>query len=422
MITYQSKLFGQTRKQPPKDEVSVNAQLLIRAGFIEKNLSGVYTYLPLGLRVLRKIEAIIRQAMNELGAQELLLPTLQNKEVWQVSGRWQNRVGGSMYQFKDSSGKELGLAPTHEEQITDIIRKQVKSYKDLPFYLYQIQNKFRDEPRAKSGLIRGREFLMKDLYSFTQSAEETQVFYKQVIASYLEIFNQLGLEAFLVEASGGSMSKKHSHEFMVATEAGEDVTLLCSHCHWAQNQEIAAVQEGQPCPKCGRPVKKMKTVEAGNIFDQETVYTKPFKAFFTDRDGQSKLIQMGAYGLGLGRAMGTIVEASHDDRGIIWTKKSAPFDTHLILLSDNNKVQSARQTVIKELSKLYDILVDDRELSVGQKLTDADLIGIPLQIIIGERNLPELEVKTRFNNKVNKIKIKELAKVMTGFYADKAVR
>lgn len=415
-IIKQAKLFGKTRREAPKDEVSTNAKLLIRAGFVEKSMSGVYTYLPLGLRVIKNIENIIREELNALGAQELLMPSFQSKEVWSKSGRWQDKVGGIMYQFKDSSGKDLGLAPSHEEMITDLVKRQVNSYKDLPLYVYQIQNKFRDEPRAKSGLLRGREFLMKDLYSFTATAEEKEKFYQIVHDSYLKIFSRLGLRSFSVEASGGAMSKKYSHEFMVITQAGEDQTVFCEKCGWAQNIEISQLKKGDKCPKCSSILKQEKTVEAGNIFDQETMYTDAFDAKYIDKDGKKQSIHMAAFGIGISRAMGTVVEASHDDKGIIWTKTVAPVQAHVLLLSDATEVQAAGSQIIDELKNSYELLIDDRQISAGDKFFDADLIGIPVQIIVGEKNLPEVEIKYRATGEVKKIKIKDIGNELKTFY------
>jgi prolyl-tRNA synthetase len=422
MTTRQSQLFGKTRKDISADEVSTNAKLLMRAGFIEKNMAGIYTLLPLGFRVFKKIEQIIREEMDALGAQELLMPVFQDKEVWSQTGRWQDKVGGVMYQFKDSSGKELGLGPTHEEVIVDLVKKQVKSYKDLPMYVYQIQNKFRDEPRAKSGMLRTREFFMKDLYSFTHSAEETAEFYQKAHDSYLKIFKRLGLVAFSVEASGGSMSKKFSHEFMVVTPAGEDTTIYCSKCGWAQNTEIAQLKAGDPCPTCSTKLELATTVEAGNIFDQETLYTEKMGAFFTDQDGKQKPIYMGAYGIGLGRALGTIVEASHDDKGIIWTPATTPYHAHILLISDKAEVKAAAQALAQELSQGYDVLFDDRDVSAGQKFADADLIGIPVQIIFGDKQSPKIECKLRKTGATEIIDSRDISKLMTDTYAEGVLR
>ncbi len=422
MMTHQSKLFGKTRKEVSSEEVSTNAQLLMRAGFIEKNLAGVYTYLPLGLRVHKKIEEVIRQEMNRLGAQEILMPVLQNKEVWMTSGRWQDRVGGSMYQFTDSSGRELGLGPTHEEVITDIISRHVHSYKDLPLYIYQIQTKFRDEPRAKSGLLRGREFVMKDLYSFARTAEESSAFYQKAHDAYLALFQRLGLRAFSVEASGGTMSKKHSHEFMVVTPAGEDITIYCLSCGWAQNKEIATIGEGDLCPRCQKILTQAKTVEGGNIFDQEILFTSAQHAQYADEAGVIQPIYMGAYGIGVGRAMGTIVEAYHDEAGIKWTPATTPYHVHVLQLSQDHDYSQKMMQELQQMANDYDFLIDDRKLSAGQKLAEADLIGIPLQVVIGDKAKPNIEVKYRTDGKRDLMKPADLSKVLKKLYAQEVIR
>ena len=418
----QSKLFGHTRRDISVEETSINARLLIKAGFVEKSLAGVYSFLPLGLRVLKKIEAIIRQEMDSLGAQEMLLPALQNKEVWSQTGRWQNKVGGVMYQFKDSGGKDLGLGPTHEEVIVDLLKRHVRSYKDLPLYLYQIQNKFRDEPRSKSGLLRTREFLMKDLYAFTTSAEETASFYQRAHAAYLKIFQRVGLKAFSVEASGGTMSKKYSHEFMVITPAGEDLTVYCASCQWAQNKEIASAQAGDACPRCGKTLEMQKTVEAGNIFDQETLFTTAQEALFTAADGARRPINMSAYGIGVSRIMGTIVEASHDEHGIVWTPSVAPFQAHLILLADDTKVVATGLQLAQSISQNWEVLLDDRPMSVGQKLHDADLLGIPVQIIVGPKALPQIEWKLRRELSTSLVESAAIPDLLERFYAQTPIR
>ena len=390
----QSKLFGKTRKDISQDEKSINAELLTKAGFVEKQMAGVYDYLPLGLRVLRKIENIIREEMEAIGGQEILMTALQAKELWHQTGRWQE-LEPIMYQFQDHHGSQIGLATTHEEVITDIVKKHLSSYKDLPLYLYQIQNKFRDEKRVKSGLLRGREFLMKDLYSFHIDQKDLDEYYQVVYQAYLKIFKRLGLEAFAVEASGGAMSKQFSHEFMVKTEAGEDETVLCEKCGWAQNAEIAKVKSGEQCPQCQTIVKKFKTVEAGNIFRLGYKYSRPLKLQFTNQKGKLQEVVMGSYGIGLGRVMGTIVEASHDQDGIIWTETTSPYQVHLLNLAKNDKTQGKAEQIYKELHQQgLEVLYDDRDISFARKLKDADLIGVYWQLIVSDKQT-ELELVKR---------------------------
>ena len=286
-----SKLFGKTLKTAPHDAESTNAELLARAGFVHQEMAGVYSWLPLGLRVLRKIENIIREELEAIGAQELLMPALEPKENWEKTGRWNSM--DVLMKIKSQTGKEYALGPTHEEIITPLAAAFIQSYKDLPIALYQIQTKFRDELRAKSGVLRGREFGMKDLYSFHRSAEELAAYYPTVIRAYNEIFTRLGLNARITEASGGAFSKKLSHEFHVLTEAGEDRLILCPNCDFAQNLEIAAVKAGGKCPKCGGELFEAKGIEAGNIFDLGTKFTDVFEVDFTAEDGSRKRVHMG---------------------------------------------------------------------------------------------------------------------------------
>ena len=407
----QSQLFGKTRKDINREEQSVNAELLIRAGFIEKQLAGVYNFLPLGLKVFRKIENVIREEMNAIGAQEMLMSSLQNKDLWQKSGRWE-KLEPIMYQFKDHHGSTVGLAATHEETITNIVKKHVNSYRDLPVYLYQIQTKFRDEKRAKSGILRGREFSMKDLYSFHTDQEDLDRYYMIVHDAYLKIFKRLGLEAFSVEASGGDMSTEHSHEFMVATDAGEDITLLCPKCHWAQNLEIAA--EIKKCPQCSTALAKVKTVEAGNIFRQGDQYSAPLDLTYVDKEGHKQNVILGSYGIGLGRLLGTIVEANHDQDGIIWTKASTPYHLHLLNLVRNVKTG---EEVYRKLTKAgWEVLYDDRDISFGKKLKDADLIGICFQLLVSDKQ-KELELINRADHKKMLIGYDQVIKELEKFYS-----
>ncbi len=408
----QSRLFGKTRKDISQDEKSINADLLTRAGFVEKQMAGVYNYLPLGLRTFRKIENIIREEINAIGGQEILMPVLQSKELWQQTGRWAS-VESIMYQFKDHHGSEIGLGTTHEEVVTDIVKKHIVSYKDLPLALYQIQTKFRDEKRAKSGLLRGREFVMKDLYSFHTNEADLDEYYQKAHDAYIRIFKRLGLEAFSVEASGGAISEKFSHEFMVINPAGEDLTILCTKCGWAQNTEIAKVKAGDKCPKCGHILQAEKTVEAGNIFNLGTEYSAKMGLKFTDADGKQKNVIMGCYGIGLGRAMGTIVEANHDDNGIIWTKNTSPYQVHLLDLGkDTKKADKIYDELVKNN---IDVLYDDRDISAGKKLKDTDLIGICLQLIHNDRK-ETLELVHRQDHKKQELSLKEVINQIKEYY------
>ncbi|MBT4849841.1 hypothetical protein HON36_03240 [Candidatus Parcubacteria bacterium] len=411
----QSKLFGKTRKEVSKDEKSINAELLTKAGYIEKHMAGVYNYLPLGLRVFRKVENVIREEMDAIDGQEMLMTALQPKELWQKTGRW-DEMADIMYQFKDGHGSEVGLATTHEEVVTEIARQQINSYKDLPMFVYQIQDKFRNEKRAKSGLLRGREFSMKDLYSFHTNQEDLDKFYMVCHDAYLKIYKRLGLEAFSVEASGGSMSKEFSHEFMVITEAGEDITILCKKCAWAQNKEIAQVKNGEKCPKCGEKVIEEKTVEAGNIFRLGTKYSSALGLQYTDKEGKKNDVLMGSYGIGLGRVMGTVVEASHDKDGIVWTAATSPYHIHLLNLAKTDKTSKRADEIYQKLTDLgWDVLYDERDISFGKKFKDADLLGICWQLIVSDKN-EDLELVARADHKKEMASLDNVDKKLKEFY------
>ena len=414
----QSKLFGKTQREYPKDEVSTNAMFLIRAGFIDKLSAGVYSYLPLGYRVFRKIENIIREEINTIGGQELFLPALMPRELWEKTGRWEG-FGPAMFRLKDHSEKDFLLGPTHEEPITELARKNIQTYKDLPMAVYQIQNKFRDEPRAKAGLMRGKEFIMKDLYSFHADEQSLDMYYEEAMKTYVRIFNRCGLKSFAVEASGGSFTNKYSHEFMVKSPAGEDITILCELCGWAQNKEIAETAAKKPCPKCGGILKEEKTVEAGNIFKLGTKFSEALGAYFTDALGQRKPIIMGCYGIGLSRLMGTVVEIFHDERGMIWPESIAPYQIHLIRIDHadekkSKKIKLAADKLYNELLKKgIEVLYDDRnDCSAGEKFADSDLIGIPTRIVLRDKTLAkkEVELKRRGSSDLQFVKIKEVAK------------
>lgn len=409
----QSQLFGKTVRESPKDEVSENAKLLERGAFVAKSMAGVYEYLPLGLRVLQKINAIIREEMNNIGGQEMLLAALQPKERWEKSGRWKI-LGDIMYQFKDHSDREIGLASTHEEVVADIARRAIHSYRDLPLAVYQIQTKFRDEPRAKSGIIRGREFLMKDLYSFHEDEKDLDRFYAQADDAYRRIFSRAGVHAYVTQASGGTFTKQFSHEYQVLTDAGEDWILYCTNCSYAQNKEISSLKEGNTCPACNKEELKMgRSVEVGNIFKLGTKFAQDFQLNYVDGEGTTKPVVMGCYGIGPGRLMGTIVEVHHDDRGMIWPEEIAPYHVHLIeIRSERGDVKKSAEKLYKKfLAKGIEVLYDNRDdKSAGEKFADGDLIGIPWRVVVSEKTIDKnmIEVKGRNAAKAEFISEKEL--------------
>jgi len=391
-----SQLFSKTSKTAPTDADSVNAKLLTQAGFIHKQMAGVYTYLPLGLRTLNKIQNIIRQEMEKLGALEILMPALTQEGSWDKSGRGKLDI---LYHLQGREGAKLVLNPTHEEVITPLAKSYIASYRDLPFAAFQFQDKFRDEPRAKSGLLRTREFIMKDLYSFHADKTDLDKYYEEVKKAYARIFKQLGLgkDVVLTFASGGSFSK-YSHEFQAIAEVGEDTIYLCDKCQVAVNEEI--IKEQNICPECGnKNLQPKKAVEVGNIFKLGTKFSEAFGLTYKTAEGQDKLIEMGCYGMGPGRIIGVIAELFHDEKGILWPSAVAPFQAHLLALSKEKSIFEKAEKIYQQLTEQgIEVLYDDRtETSAGVKFADADLIGIPTRIVVSEKTLVKesVEIKKR---------------------------
>ena len=561
-----SKLFGKTRHDPPCDADSVNAKLLTQAGFVEKLGAGIYNLLPLGYRVLTKINNIIREEMNAVDGQELLMPALHPVEFYEKTGR--NRtMDDILYRTTASGNKEFVFGPSHEEIVTPLVAKYIQSYKDLPLSVYQIQTKYRDEPRAKSGLLRGREFWMKDMYSFHLSEEALDEYYEKVKAAYSKVFERCGLHSYVIEASGGVFSDKFSHEFSVETDAGEDTIIICEKCKTAQNLEIAEgkvvepggkeekelpleevsiergfsvkdnaeahkvdekqilktvvyevdgeglvgvvirgdlkvsdvkledyfkkqlrpaseealkkaglvqgyispvklpdsiklsfigdhsiknvknfvtganayakdyknanlgrdfiikdftdlveVKSGFECVKCGKGLKEMKAVEVGNIFKLGTKFSEAFGLKVSDKDGKLKTLFMGCYGIGNTRLLGTVVEAKHDDKGIVWPASVAPYNVHLVVLGNDEKLIKKAEKLYEDLEKAgVEVLYDDRNESAGVKLNDADLIGIPVRLVVSGRTLEKdsVEFKERSSDKSELYKFNEILKKLS---------
>jgi prolyl-tRNA synthetase len=410
----QSQLFTKTLKDEPKDEPSVNARLLTKAGFIQKLGAGIYSYLPLGFLVLKKIENIIRDEMNTIGGEELLMPALHPKEIWEETGRW--RTADYLYKLKDRQKKEYALGATHEEVITDIARKYISSYKDLPLYVYQIQTKFRDELRPKSGILRTKEFSMKDLYSFHADEKDFRYYYEKVKSAYLKIFKRCGFDDIIVaEAGGGIFTEERTHEFQIPTKAGEDIIIFCPKCGYAKNKEIAERCAGQKCPLCSAVLKEAKTIEVGNIFPLGARFSAPMSLSFTDKNGKKQGIIMGCYGIGPSRMMGAVVEVHHDKNGIIWPIAVAPFQAHLLKIKNQKskvKINEFADKIYNDLQKRgIGVLYDEREdKTAGEKFADADLIGIPYRLVVSEKTLQKdcVEIKKRDDKKIKLIKIKDL--------------
>ena len=385
-----SQLFGKAVKSVPKEAETISHKLLVKAGFIDRQLAaGIYSFLPLGWRVHRKIENIIREEMNVIGGQEVFLPTLQPKELWQKTKRWEE-MDPPLFRVKDRHNKEFALGPTHEEVITDLARRFIKSYKDLPLYLYQIQNKFRNEMRSTGGLLRVREFMMKDLYSFHTDEKDLDNCYKKVVEAYKKIFARCGFITKITEASSGTIGGDVSHEFMMLAPTGEDRVYFCPKCDWATSKE-----EIRTCPKCGAKIQAGKAIENGHVFKLGTKYSESMGAYFIDKGGNKKPIVMGCYGIGIGRLMATIVEAHHDERGIIWPKEVAPYQVYLIA------IEKSGEEIYKNLEgEGIEVLYDDREdVSTGVKFADADLIGIPVRLVFSPKTGENLEWKERGKTK-----------------------
>lgn len=402
----QSRLFTKTLRKNPKDAVTTSHKFLVRAGFINQLTSGVWSLLPLGLRVYKRIENIIREEMNAIGGQEIYLPVLQPKELWKETDRWEN-IDPPLFKLKDRHNKWLALGPTHEEVITDLLRLYIESYKDLPKAVYQIQNKFRNEMRPTGGLLRTREFVMKDLYSFHKSEKDLDKYYQKVVQAYTKIYKRCGLKVAVVEASSGSIGGSVSHEFMVLAGSGEDRILSCQKCGWAINIEFKKTRQ---CPKCKGAMKKHRAIEAGHTFKLGSLYSEKMGALFTDKDGTKKPVVMGCYGIGLQRLMATIVEASHDDDGIIWPQSVAPFNAHLVGLDlEDVGIRKFAQKIYTHFEKAgKDVLFDDRGESAGVKFIDADLIGIPIRLVVSRKTKNKIEYKERDKKTTKLFTLKQL--------------
>lgn len=401
----QSQLFPKTRKEAPKEAVSINHKLLVRAGFIDQLMAGSWTLLPLGWRVVTKINQIIREEMNAIGGQEVLMPLLHPKDLWNETGRW-DKANEIMYKLTDSRKKEFALSFTHEEIVMDLLRKNIKSYQDLPVYVYHFSTKFRNEPRARSGILRGREFMMKDLYSAHSSEEDLVDYYERVKCAYTKIFKRLGFDFRITEASGGVFTDKNTHEFQVLSDGGEDMIYFCDNCGWGQNKEIFVGKTGAKCKKCGKgKIVERKSIEVGNIFPLGTWYAERMRVYFTDKEGRKKPVWFGSYGIGPTRVLGALVEVSHDKKGIIWYPQIAPFAVHLLELPGAKNVKE----IYGELKKAgIEVLRDDRDVSAGEKFSDADLIGIPVRLVVSEKTGERIEWKERTSEKVELLSIDEI--------------
>ena len=403
-----SKLFTKTLRTAPKDEAARGAQFLLRAGYIHKELAGIYDYLPLGLRVLENIKKIIREELNEIGCQEVLMSSLQNPEPWQKTDRWDIEKMDIWFRTQLAAGGELGLAPTHEEPMTNMLKSYVSSYKDLPIYVYQFQTKFRNELRAKSGIMRTREFLMKDLYSYSTDEESHDKFYHEAEKAYKRIYDRLGIggDTFQTFASGGVFSK-YSHEFQTITEVGEDTIYFNEDKSVVLNEEVLNDEVLQDLGVKREELKSARAAEVGNIFTLKTKYSAPLDLAFNDKDGGRKTVFMGCYGIGVSRVMGVIAEKLADDKGLVWPENVAPYKYYLVNIGDEGT---------KLAEKLYkgheeDTLYDDRDLRPGEKFADAELLGIPYRIVVSDRNLEKgiIEVTNRATGETRELPAKDFS-------------
>jgi len=403
-----SDCFIPTLKEAPAGTEAVSHQLLLRAGMVHMLTSGVYSYLPLGLRVLRRVEKVIREEMNSTGAQELFLPCLHPIDLWKKTGR-DEVLSDVMITFDDNRGRAMCLGPTHEEVITDLVRNFVQSYRQLPVVLYQIQTKFRDELRARFGIVRACEFIMKDAYSFDRDMEGLKKNYQRMYEAYQRIFKRLGLDVAILEADSGAMGGDMSHEFMVTAPIGEDTVVTCPLCG-TQCGVTEDCDKGKVCPKCQKGTLETDVaIELGHIFQLGTKYSKSLGAQFLDEAGKQQDIIMGCYGIGVSRVIAAIVEKHNDKNGIIWPKEVAPFDVEILSLQTperDEEIENLTNHYYRELTSVgLEILIDNRDERPGRKFNDADLIGIPLRIIIGKRNLAEgqVEIKNRETGEVTLI-------------------
>lgn len=413
-----SELITKTSKTVPADETAKNAQLLIQAGFVHKEMAGVYAYLPLGLRVLENIKKIVREEMNAIGGQEVMMTTLQPRELWEKTNRWDDKIVDNWFKTKLANGTELGVGLTHEEPIVDALSGYVDSYKDLPFLVYQIQSKFRNELRAKSGLLRGREFVMKDMYSFARDQKEHDELYEKVAAAYVKVYDRLGIGAttYRTAADGGYFTERFSDEFQTLSEIGEDTIYVDEAKKLAINKEIYTDENLAKLGLKKDDLVEKKGVEVGNIFPLETKYTDALDVFYTDEHGQKQSIIMGCYGIGVSRLVGVLAEHFSDEKGLVWPENVAPALVYLARLG-------ADETVVKQADELYEsltkagveVLYDDRDVRAGEKFADADLMGIPYRVVVSAKTVEsgQFECKKRTEDDSNMVDEGSLMKQLT---------
>ncbi len=377
--------------------------MLVRGGFIDQLAAGSWTLLPMGFRVVSKITQIVREEMNAMGCQEMLMPLLHPKEVWNQTGRWES-AKEVMYQLKDTREREWALSFTHEEIVMDLMKKHISSYKDLPLAVYHFSTKFRNELRATGGILRGREFLMKDAYSMHLTEENLMEWYEKFKQAYFKIFGRLGLDVYVTEASGGVFTDKRTHEFQVLAESGEDTIYIKKGTHEGYNKEVFEGKSGD--------YEEHKSIEVGNIFPLGTMYSEKMDALVTDKEGKKRPIWFGSYGIGTTRAMGAAVEVFHDDKGIIWPKAISPFAAHLVSLGVSSQESASR--IYDQLERAgIEVLWDETDRGAGEKFADADLIGIPVRLVVSEKTGDKVEWKERAGEKIELVSVEEAIKRLT---------
>lgn len=410
-----SNVFTKTLKQAPADEVAKNAQLLIRAGYVYKEMAGAYAYLPYGLRVVEKIKQIVREEMNAINSNELIMTTLQRKEIWERTGRWGEDVVDIWFKTALQDKTEVGLAWSHEEPIVEMLKQYVQSYKDLPISLYQFQTKMRNELRAKSGIMRGREFIMKDMYSMHASAEDLESYYSQAIEAYKRVYERLGIgnDTYVTFASGGAFTK-FSHEFQTICDAGEDVIYLHREKNIAINEEVIddAVKE---LGVARDELEAVKTAEVGNIFNFGTQKTDEMDLHYTDKDGKDKPLYLGSYGIGVTRLMGVVVEKTSDDKGIVWPRAIAPYLVYLVSIGDEGAKKADEFYKTLREHKI-EVLYDDRDERAGTKFADSELLGMPYRVTISDKTVEagEYELTERATGETKMLTLEQIIATLGG--------
>ncbi len=409
----QSQLFTKTRKETPADEEARNAQLLIQAGFIHKEMAGVYSLLPLGLKVIHKIKKIVAEEMEKLGSAELIMSTLQNKEIWESTDRWDDTKVDIWFKSALKNGNEIGFGWSHEEPITNMMKSYISSYSDMPRYVHQFQNKLRNETRAKSGIMRCREFIMKDMYSYCTNEEEHMSFYNKTIDAYLEIYKRIGLGpiTYVTSASGGVFTDKFSHEFQTICDAGEDIIYVHKNGTVALNEEIFTDETIKKMGFEKTDFEKKKAAEVGNIFTFGTKKCEEMNLFFTDKEGNRQPVFLGSYGIGITRLMGVVAEVFADELGMVWPDTIAPFKIHLVsLCREESDIKTCEEIYAKLETKGVEVLYDDRDLRAGEKFADSDLIGIPIRVVVSPKTLANnsVEYKRRNETEAQLITIEKL--------------